>query len=60
MLKIRRREGQVVEVTDRAGNRLRIHVETRIGTKNVWLAFEDDARNFEIARPGREEAREDR
>jgi hypothetical protein len=55
MLVLKRKEGQWVEVTHRSGEVLRIRV-CRIepgmpGQLN--LAFDDDARHFEIERPER-------
>jgi hypothetical protein len=55
MLVLKRKEGQWVEITHRSGDLLRIRV-CRIepgqpGQLN--LAFEDDARHFEIERPER-------
>ncbi len=55
MLVLKRKEGQWVEVTHRSGDILRIRV-CRIepgmpGQLN--LAFDDDARHFEIERPER-------
>ena len=55
MLVLKRKEGQWVEVTHRSGDLLRIRVcqieQGQPGHLN--LAFDDDARNFEIERPER-------
>lgn len=61
MLVLKRKEGQWVEVTHRSGDVLRIRV-CRIepgmpGQLN--LAFDDDARHFEIERPERKRRAEE-
>ena len=55
MLVLKRKEGQWVEITHRSGDTLRIRV-CRIEPGqpgHLNLAFEDDARHFEIERPER-------
>src|SRR5436305_15246277 len=55
MLVLKRKEGQWVEVTHKNGDKLRIRVfRIREGfPSQLDLAFDDDARNFEIQRPAR-------
>ncbi len=57
MLVLKRKEGQWVDVMHRSGDILRIRVcqieSGRPGQLN--LAFDDDARNFEIERPERKQ-----
>jgi hypothetical protein len=55
MLVLKRKEGQWVEVTHRSGDVLRIRACNIQGANpgHVNLAFDDDARNFEIERPER-------
>lgn len=59
MLVLRRKEGQWIEVTHRSGDVLRFRVYdiqppgTRGGPAGAHLAFDDDARNFDIQRPER-------
>ena len=55
MLVLKRKEGQWVEVTHRSGDLLRIRVCKIEGGApgHLNLAFEDDARHFEIERPER-------
>lgn len=55
MLVLKRKEGQWVEVTHRSGDVLRVRVYQIEDGKpgNVNLAFDDEARNFEIERPER-------
>lgn len=59
MLVLKRNEGQWVEVTHRSGDLLRIRVcnieggNPRSGHGHLNLAFDDDARNFDIERPER-------
>ena len=55
MLVLKRKEGQWVEVTHRSGDVLRIRVcKLEAGTPgHLNLAFDDDARHFEIERPER-------
>lgn len=59
MLVLKRKEGQWVEVTHRSGDVLRIRVcKIEAGMPgHLNLAFDDDARNFEIERPERRHAR---
>ena len=55
MLVLKRKEGQWVEVTHRSGDVLRIRVcKIEGGTPgHLNLAFDDNARHFEIERPER-------
>ena len=55
MLVLKRKEGQWVEVTHRSGDVLRIRVcKLEAGSPgHLNLAFDDDARHFEIERPER-------
>lgn len=55
MLVLKRKEGQWVEITHRSGDVIRIRAyNIQQGLPNsVNLAFEDEARNFEIERPER-------
>jgi len=55
MLVLKRKEGQWVEITHKNGDKLRIRVyRIREGyPSQLDLAFDDDARNFEIQRPER-------
>ena len=55
MLVLKRKEGQWVEVTHRSGDVLRIRVCKIEGGApgHLNLAFDDDARHFEIERPER-------
>ena len=55
MLVLKRKEGQWVEVTHRSGEVLRIRVCKIEGGSpgHLNLAFDDDARHFEIERPER-------
>ena len=55
MLVLKRKEGQWVEVTHRSGDLLRIRVCKIEGGSpgHLNLAFDDDARHFEIERPER-------
>ncbi len=57
MLVLKRKEGQWVEVTHRSGDTLRIRVcKIEAGHPgHLNLAFDDDARHFEIERPERRE-----
>ncbi len=57
MLVLKRKEGQWVEVTHRSGDTLRIRVcKIEPGQPgHLNLAFDDDARHFEIERPERRE-----
>ena len=59
MLVLKRKEGQWVEVTHRSGDVLRIRVCKIEGGMpgHLNLAFDDDARNFEIERPERRHMR---
>lgn len=59
MLVLKRKEGQWVEVTHRSGDVLRIRVCKIEGGMpgHLNLAFDDDARNFEIERPERRHSR---
>ncbi len=55
MLVLKRREGQWVEITHKSGDTIRIRVYN-IRSRypgQLDLAFEDEARNFEIQRPER-------
>ncbi len=53
MLVLKRKEGQWVEVTHRSGDILRIRVcQIESGQPgHLNLAFDDDARHFQIERP---------
>ena len=55
MLVLKRKEGQWVEVTHRSGDIIRIRVcKIEPGKPgHLNLAFDDDARHFEIERPER-------
>jgi hypothetical protein len=55
MLVLKRKEGQWVEITHKTGDKIRIRVyRIREGfPSQLDLAFDDDARNFEIQRPER-------
>jgi uncharacterized protein Veg len=55
MLVLKRKEGQWVEITHKNGDKLRIRVyRIREGyPSQLDLAFDDEARNFEIQRPER-------
>lgn len=55
MLVLKRKEGQWVEITHRSGDLIRIRVcEIVAGYPgHLNLAFDDEARNFEIQRPER-------
>jgi hypothetical protein len=55
MLVLKRTDGQWVDVTHKSGDVIRIRVcEIAAGSPGrLNLAFDDDARNFEIARPER-------
>ncbi len=55
MLVLKRKEGQWVEVTHRSGDVLRVRVcKIEAGSPgHLNLAFDDDARHFEIERPER-------
>ena len=55
MLVLKRKEGQWIDITHRSGDTLRIRVyNIRSGyPAQLDLAFDDDARHFEIQRPGR-------
>lgn len=55
MLVLKRKEGQWVEVTHRSGDILRVRVCKIEGGSpgHLNLAFDDDARHFEIERPER-------
>ena len=57
MLVLKRKEGQRVDVTHRSGDVLRIRVcQIESGHPgHLNLAFDDDARNFEIERPERKQ-----
>ncbi len=57
MLVLKRKEGQWVEVTHHSGDTIRIRVcKIEAGyPAHLNLAFDDDARNFEIERPERRE-----
>lgn len=56
MLVLKRKDGQWVEITHKSGDVLRVRAyEILAGTPGrVSLAFDDDARNFDIQRPERE------
>jgi hypothetical protein len=58
MLVLKRKEGQWVEVTHKSGDMIRIRVyRIREGfPSQLDLAFDDDARNFEVQRPERRPA----
>lgn len=62
MLVLKRKEGQWVNVRHRSGDLMRIRVyEISGGTPGrVSLAFDDDARNFDVQRPEREQRAEAR
>lgn len=55
MLILRRKEGNWVEITHRSGDSIRVRVYNirarQLG--QVDLAFDDDARNFQVQRPER-------
>lgn len=55
MLVLKRKEGQWVEITHRSGDLLCVRVcQIEAGQPgHLNLAFDDDARNFEIERPER-------
>ncbi len=55
MLVLKRKEGQWVEITHKSGDKIRIRVyRIREGfPSQLDLAFDDEARNFEIQRPER-------
>ena len=55
MLVLKRKEGQWVEITHKSGDKIRIRVyRIREGfPSQLDLAFDDDARNFEVQRPER-------
>ena len=55
MLVLKRKEGQWVEITHKSGDKMRIRVyRIREGfPSQLDLAFDDDARNFEVQRPER-------
>ena len=55
MLVLKRKEGQWIEIVHRSGDVLRFRAYNVCGgfPGRVNLAFEDDARNFEIHRPER-------
>lgn len=55
MLVLRRSEGQWIEVTHRSGDvlRFRVYDLSDEGPGRVHLAFDDQARNFDIQRPDR-------
>jgi hypothetical protein len=55
MLVLRRKEGQWIEVTHKSGDVLRVRVYNLCSEVpgRVNLAFDDQARNFEIQRPER-------
>ncbi len=59
MLVLKRKEGQWVEVTHRSGDVLRIRVCKIEGGApgHLNLAFDDNARHFEIERPERRHER---
>jgi hypothetical protein len=55
MLVLKRKEGQWLEITHKSGDKIRIrayNIRARFPGQ-LDLAFEDDARNFEIQRPER-------
>lgn len=58
MLVLKRKEGQWVEITHKSGDILRIRVcQIQQGNPaHLNLAFDDDARNFQIERPERKHA----
>ena len=58
MLVLKRREGQWVDIIHKDGDVIRIRVyRIREGNPgDLDLAFDDDARNFEIRRPERKPA----
>jgi hypothetical protein len=55
MLVLKRKEGQWIEVTHKSGDvlRFRVYDIARSDPGRVNLAFDDQARNFEIQRPER-------
>src|SRR5687768_5002206 len=55
MLVLKRREGQWIDIIHKSGDVLRFRVYNVCGDVpgRVNLAFDDDARNFEIQRPER-------
>lgn len=55
MLVLRRNDGQWVEVVHRSGDvlRIRVYAVEPGWPGRVHLAFDDDARNFQIDRPER-------
>ena len=55
MLVLKRKEGQWIEVTHRSGDvlRFRVYDIARNDPGRVNLAFDDEARNFNIQRPER-------
>ena len=59
MLVLKRKEGQWVHITHKSGDVLRVRVyDIESGfPSRVNVAFDDDARNFEIQRPEREPLR---
>jgi hypothetical protein len=62
MLLLRRDIGQWVQVTDQEGRILRIQVRRPPAGRrgDIELAFDDDARHFEIDRPERQRSHETR
>jgi hypothetical protein len=57
MLVLKRKEGDWTEVTHRSGDVIRLRVyglQAGPGPARCNVAFDDDARNFEIRRPERE------
>jgi hypothetical protein len=52
MLVLKRKEGQWVDITHRSGEVIRIRV-CDISPGQLNLAFDDDARNFQVERPER-------
>lgn len=55
MLVLKRKEGQWIDVTHKSGDviRIRVYGISDEAPGRVNLAFDDDARNFDIQRPER-------
>ena len=55
MLVLRRDEGQWIEITHKSGDvlRFRVYNIAADSSPRVNIAFDDDARNFDIQRPER-------
>src|SRR4051794_31014076 len=55
MLILRRKEGQWVDITHRSGDTIRVRVYNIRARQpgQLDLAFDDDARNFQVQRPER-------